>query len=304
MNYKHLQYFHAVATGGSIARAAQRLNVTPQAISTQLGLLETRFGAPLFRKKGRGLELTEAGKVALQYTERIFDLGNELEQTMRRGAAPVPETLRVGICDIVPKTVAFRLLRPAREAGMAMRLICREDRFDALMVELAAHRLDMVLADRGPAPGGTVRAYTHVLGSSSLSVLGHPQLCRAWRGTFPARLHEAPFLLPGPEAAVHGPLRGWFEERGLRPVIVGEFDDGALLKAFARAGAGFMAAPTAVAAVVGQEYALEQVGVIDTIVEQFYAMTVERQLDHPAIKRILDRAGTVFADISSNSAQG
>lgn len=297
MNYKHLQYFHAVATGGSIARAAQRLHVTAQAISTQLGLLEDQFGAPLFRKKGRGLELTEAGKIALQYSERIFDLGNELEQTMRRGAAPVPETLRVGICDIVPKTVAFRLLVPAREAGLAMRLICREGRFDALMVELAAHRLDLVLADRGAAPGGAVRAFTHLLGSSSLTVLGHPQLCRAWRGPFPACLDEAPFLLPGPEAAVRSQLQGWFEERRLRPIIVGEFDDGALLKAFARAGAGFMAAPTAVASVVGEEYALDKVGVIENVAEQFYAMTVERQRDHPAIRRILEQAGTVFAHI-------
>ena len=295
MNYKHLQYFHAVATSGSIARAAQELHVTAQAISTQLGLLEERFGAPLFRKKGRGLELTDAGRIALQYTERIFDLGNELEQTMRRGAGPVPETLRVGICDIVPKTIAFRLLQPAREAGMAMRLICREGRFDGLMAELAAHRLDLVLADRGLAPGGAVRGYTHLLGSTTLSVLGHPRLCRAWSGAFPARLHEAPFLLPGVEAAVRSQLQGWFEEQGLRPIVVGEFDDGALLKAFARAGTGFIVVPTAVAAAVAAEHGLEAVGVIASIAEQFHAVTVERQLDHPAVKRILQRAGDVFA---------
>lgn len=295
MNYKHLQYFHAVAVDGSIARAAERMHVTAQAISTQLGLLEEQFGAPLFKKKGRGLELTDAGKVALRYTERIFDLGNELEQTMRRGTAPVPETLRVGICDIVPKTIAFRLLRPAREAGMAMRLICREGHFDALMVDLAAHRLDLVLADRGLAPGGAIRGYTHLLGSSSLTVLGHPQLCRAWSGAFPACLREAPFLVPGPDAAVRTQLQGWFEEHDLRPVVVGEFDDGALLKAFARSGAGFMIAPSAVAGVVAGEYGLEAVGTIGSIGEQFYAVTVERQLDHPAVRRILDNASRVFA---------
>ena len=294
INYKHLQYFHAVASSGSIARAAQRMHVTAQAISTQVGLLEEQFGAPLFRKKGRGLELTEAGKVALQYTERIFDLGNELEQTMRRGGAPVPETLRVGICDIVPKTIAFRLLQPAREAGMAMRLICREGHFDALMVELAAHRLDLVLADRGLAPGGAIRGHTHLLGTSSLSVLGQPQLCRGWSGAFPACLRGAPFLLPGPDAAVRTQLQGWFEEHALRPVVVGEFDDGALLKAFARAGAGFMVAPSAVAGVVQEEYALEAAGLISSIAEQFYAVTVERQLDHPAVRRILENAARVF----------
>jgi LysR family transcriptional activator of nhaA len=295
MNYKHLQYFHAVATSGSIARAAAELHVTAQAISTQLGLLEERFGTSLFRKKGRGLELTEGGKIVLQYTGRIFDLGNELEQTMRRGAAPMPETLRVGICDIVPKTIAFRLLQPAREAGMAMRLICREGRFDELMVELAAHRLDLVLADRGPAPGGTIRAYSHLLGSTSLSVLGHPYLCRAWSGGFPDRLREAPFLLPGLEAAVRSQLQAWFDEHDLRPIVVGEFDDGALLKAFARAGAGFMLAPSAVAATIAVEYGLEQLGVVGSIAEQFHAVTVERQLDHPAVKRILEQASSVFA---------
>ena len=294
MNYKHLQYFHAVASGGSIARAAQELHVTAQAISTQLGLLEERFGTPLFRKKGRGLELTDAGRVALEYSARIFDLGNELEQTMRRGASRVPETLRVGICDIVPKTIAFRLLQPAREAGMAMRLICREGRFDDLLVELAAHRLDLVLADRELAPGTAVRACSHLLGSTTLSVQGHPRLCQAWSGGFPARLREAPFLLPGVEAAVHSRLQGWFDEHGLRPIVVGEFDDGALLKAFARAGAGFVVVPTVVAAVVAAEYGLEQVGVIDGIAEQFHAVTVERQLDYPAVKRILQRAGDVF----------
>lgn len=294
INYKHLQYFHAVATSGSVARAAQRMHVTAQAISTQLGLLEDGFGAPLFRKQGRGLELTEAGKVALQYTERIFDLGNELEQTMRRGGAPVPETLRVGICDIVPKTIAFRLLQPAREAGMAMRLICREGHFDALLGELAAHRLDLVLADRGLAPGGAIRGYNHLLGTSSVTILGHPRLRQAWGGDFPACLHEAPFLLPGPEASVRTQLQGWFEEHALRPIVVGEFDDGALLKAFARAGAGFMAAPSAVAGVVGKEYGLEAVGSIASIAEQFYALTVERQLDHPAVRRILENAPKVF----------
>jgi LysR family transcriptional activator of nhaA len=298
MNYKHLQYFHAVATCGSIARAADQLHVTAQAISTQLGLLEERFGAPLFRKKGRGLELTDAGKTVLEYTGRIFDLGNELEQTMRRGGAPVPETLRVGICDIVPKTIAFRLLQPAREAGMAMRLICREGRFDELMLELVAHRLDLVLADRGPAPGGAIRAYSHLLGSTSLSVLGHPQLCAAWSGGFPERLREAPFLLPGLEAAVRSQLQAWFDEHALRPIVVGEFDDGALLKAFARAGAGFMLAPTAVAATVAAEYGLETVGIIGSIAEQFHAVTVERQLDHPAVRRILQHAGGIFGGSS------
>jgi len=295
INYKHLQYFYVVATSGTVAAAAQRLHVSAQAISGQVQLLEEQFGEALFRKKGRLLELTEAGKTVLLYAERIFDLGNELEQTVRRGLFRTPETLRVGVCDVIPKTMAFRLLQPARDAGLAMRLVCREGGLDALMLELSAHRLDLVLADRGLPPGSAIRGHTHLLGSSTLAVLGHPDLCAAWDGAFPARLKGAPFLLPGLDAAVHSQLQAWFELQGLHPIVVGEFDDGALLNSFARAGAGFMAAPGVLADAIGVEYGLVRIGTIDSIVEQYHAVTVERRVDHPAVRRILEGAGAVFA---------
>jgi len=299
INYKHLQYFYTVATTGTVAAAAARLHVSAQAISTQLQLLEEQFGEALFRKKGRLLELTDAGKTVLLYAERIFDLGNELEQNVRRGLFRAPETLRVGVCDMIPKTMAFRLLRPAHDAGLAMRLVCREGGFDALMLELGAHRLDLVIADRGLPPGSTLRGHTHLLGSSTLTVLGRPDLCAAWDGPFPQRLKGSPFLLPGLEAAVHSPLQAWFDLHGLRPIVVGEFDDGALLNAFARAGTGFIAAPSVLAPDICAEYGLAPVGTIDAIVEQFHAVTVERRIDHPAVRRILEGAGVVFAGAPS-----
>ena len=295
INYKHLQYFYTVATSGTVAAAAARLHVSAQAISTQLQLLEEQFGEALFRKKGRVLELTDAGKTVLLYAERIFDLGNELEQNVRRGLFRAPETLRVGVCDMIPKTMAFRLLQPAHDAGLAMRLVCREGGFNALMQELGAHRLDLVIADRGLPPGSALRGHTHLLGSSMLTVLGHPDLCASRDGPFPQSLKGAPFLLPGVEAAVHSRLQAWFELHGLRPIVVGEFDDGALLNAFARAGTGFIAAPTVLAAAICAEYGLCPVGTIDSIVEQFHAVTVERRIDHPAVRRILEGAGGVFA---------
>ncbi|TQK08054.1 LysR family transcriptional regulator [Herbaspirillum sp. SJZ107] len=295
INYKHLQYFYTVATSGTVAAAAARLHVSAQAISTQLQLLEDQFGEALFRKKGRVLELTDAGKTVLLYAERIFDLGNELEQNVRRGLFRAPETLRVGVCDMIPKTMAFRLLQPAHDAGLAMRLVCREGGFDALMLELGAHRLDLVIADRGLPPGSPLRGHTHLLGSSTLTVLGHPDLCAARDGLFPQCLKGAPFLLPGVEAAVHSRLQAWFERHGLRPIVVGEFDDGALLNAFARAGTGFIAAPTVLAAAICAEYGLRPLGTVDSIVEQFHAVTVERRIDHPAVRRILEGAGSVFA---------
>ena len=301
INYKHLHYFHTVATHGTVARAAEQLHVTAQAISMQLQVLENQLGEALFQKKGRGLELTEAGKTVLRYTEQIFDLGNELEQAVRRGKFAA-ETLRIGICDMIAKTMVFRLLRPAQGAGLGMRLICSEGRFDDLMIALTAHKLDLVIADQGLPPGGAVRGFTHLLGSSTLTVMGHPDLCTTWPGPFPQRLKHAPFLLPGQDAAIHSQLNSWFEVNDLRPIAVGEFDDGALLKSFARAGSGFMVAPTVLADIVCQENGLQAIGTIDTIVEHFYAVSVERRERHPAVRRILDGADAVFGRSGTASA--
>lgn len=295
LNYKHLLYFHAVATQGTVARAAQQLHVSAQAISMQLQLLEEQVGEELLQKQGRLLHLTEAGKTVLHYASRIFDLGNELEQAVRRGVLAGQETLRVGICDIIPKAMAFRLLQPARAAGMAMHLICREGRFEDLLLDLGAHRLDLVLSDRALPPGGALRGHSSLLGASGLAVLAHPDLCRAWPGTFPASLRLAPFLLPGSEATVRSQLDAWFDAHDLRPIVMGEFDDGALLKAFARAGDGFIVAPQVLVREVCDEYGLQQVGTIDTVVEQFYAVSVERAYDHPAVRRILEGAAAIFA---------
>lgn len=294
INYKHLHYFHAVATQGTVARAAEQLYVTAQAISMQLQVLENQLGEELFQKKGRVLELTEAGKTVLRYTEQIFDLGNELEQAVRRGVFKGEETLRVGVGDMIAKTLVFRLLQPAREAGLAMRLICREGRFEDLVLDLTAHKLDLVISDQGLPTGGAVRGFTRLLGSSTLTVFGHPDLCRDWPGAFPRRLRNAPFLLPGQDAAIHSQLQSWFETQDLRPITVGEFDDGALLKSFACAGAGFMVAPTVLADTIVAENGLVAVGTIGSIVEHFYAVSVERREEHPAVRRILDAAGGVF----------
>ena len=294
INYKHLHYFHVVAGLGTVTRAAAQLHVSAQAISMQLQLLEEQLGEELFKKKGRMLELTEAGLTVQRYTEQIFNLGNELEQAVRRGGFAQAETLRIGICDMIAKTMAYRLLQPARHAGLAMRLICREGRFDDLMLDLTAHRLDLVISDQGLPTGGAIRGHTHLLGSSTLTVLGHPSLCEAWPGSFPHRLRNAPFLLPGQDAAIHSQLGSWFETHDLKPIAVGEFDDGALLKSFARAGTGFMVAPTVLSAIVEAENGLQAVGTIDGIVEHFYAVSVARREHHPAVRRILDNAGSIF----------
>ena len=176
-----------------------------------------------------------------------------------------------------------------------MHLVCREGRFADLIDDLSAHRLDLLISDRALPPGGAVRGHTHLLGSSSVTMLAHPDVCRRWEGAFPVCLNGAPFLMPGADAALHSQLKAWFDVHGLRPIVVGEFDDGALLASFAGAGAGFMAAPTVLAGALCAQYGLEQGGVIDAIVEQIYAVTAERQVHHPALRRILERCANAFA---------
>ena len=265
---------------------------TPQSISGQLRELEENLGVELFRRVGRGLELSEAGRRILGYAEQIFSLGDELVEALREQRARKSLPFRVGVADSVPKLVAYRLVEPALALEEPVQLICREGRLASLLAELAVHRLDLVIADRPMPTNLNVRGYNHFLGESGLSVFGAPGLV-AGQGDFPALLDGAPFLLPGEDVAVRPRLIQWLEGRGLRPRVVGEFDDSALLKAFGQAGAGFFVAPTAIADYVASHYGVRAVGRIDEVMEQLYAITTERRLTHPAIVAIRDTAQNV-----------
>ncbi len=282
LNYKHLRYFWAVAKSGSIARASAQLHVTPQSISGQLGDLEASLGAKLFQRAGRGLEVTDTGRRILGYAEEIFTLGDELLEVARDKNATAALPFCIGVADSVPKSVTYRVVEPVLHMEEPVRLICREGRLVSLLAELAVHRLDMVIADRPMPTDINVRAYNHRLGSSELSVFGAASVVRTLKGTFPASLHNAPFLLPGESARIRPLLEQWFESQHVRPHIVGEFDDGALLKAFGRGGAGLFVAPTAIADDVCRQYGVLIIGRIETVVEELYAITTERRLQHPA----------------------
>lgn len=286
LNYKHLRYFWAVAKSGSIARAGEQLNLTPQSISGQLRELEESFGVDLFRRAGRGLELTESGRRILSYAEEIFALGNELLEVVRDHSAEKKLPFVVGISESVPKSVAYRLVEPALRLKEPIQLICRESRLTALLGELAVHQLDMVIADRPMPANLNVRGYSHLLGESDLSVFGTPALVATLSGRFPASLNGMPFLIPGEDVAIRPRLEQWFETLKLHPRIVGEFDDSALLKAFGQAGAGIFVAPTAIADYVCTQYRVCAIGRIETIKEQYFAITTERRLTHPAIVAI------------------
>lgn len=271
-------------------RASEQLHLTPQAISGQLRLLESALDADLFRKAGRHLELTEMGRMVLSYADEIFSLGKELQAAVNNGPVGLPQEFRVGVGDMVPKTIAFHLLQPALASGIPMRLVCREGRLIELLGELAIHRLDMVIADRPMPPEANVKGFNHFLGESSVSIFGTPTLSAIWAGEFPSRLNGAPFLMPGPDAAIRPRLSAWLEQQKVRPRIAAEFDDGALLKAFGKSGTGFFAAPTVLAAEICNEYGVEALGEITQLTEQFYAISVERQLRHPAVVAVTERA--------------
>ncbi len=286
LNFKHLRYFWMVAKTGSIARAAEQLHLTPQSISGQLGEFDDALGVKLFRRAGRNLELTDAGRRILSYAEEIFTIGDELLEVLRDQKAVKSLPFRVGIADSVSKSVAYRLVEPALHLGEPVRLVCREGRLTPLLAELAVHRLDMIIADRPMPANLNVRGYSHLLGESGVTVFGTPRLAKERAGHFPALLDNAPLLLPGEDVAIRQRLIHWLEAKHLRPHIVGEFDDSALMKAFGQAGAGLFVAPTAIVDHVCEQYKVVELGRIDTVVEQVYAITTERRITHPAIVAI------------------
>ena len=293
MNLRHLRNFWTVARMGGVARAAERLDLTPQTVSGQVRQLEEDLGVALFRPAGRGLELTEAGRMALSYADEILQLGDEMKSALvSRQRQPLP-VLRVGIADVLPKTIAYRLLAPVGQLPDPIRLVCREGRIDMLLAELALHRLDLVLADR-PLPSGlAIRGYSHKLGESGLAFFGVTQLNPGAR-TFPALLDEAPLLLPGVEAATRGHIDRWLSDQRLSPRIVGEFDDGALMKAFGQAGVGYFPAPALLAEEICARYGVECVGASNEMTEAFWAISVERRVNHPAIKVVIEAARRLF----------
>jgi LysR family transcriptional activator of nhaA len=290
LNYKHLHYFLSVARAGGVARAAERLHLTPQTLSGQISQFEERLGVALFQRVGRRLELTEAGKLALSYSEEIFQTGAELEDLLKNGAEERFITFRVGIADVVSKFIAYRLLAPVLSQPEPVRLICHEDRFDRLLADLAIHRLDMVLADRPMPPGMEIKGYSHPLGETGVAFMAAPALAARLPGGFPDCLDGAPLLLPGRDTALHGTLPRWLSRQEKRAHIVGEFDDSALMKAFGEAGAGVFPTPAASVPDVVAHYQVVSLGETNEIRERFFLISAERRLTHPAARAVSEHA--------------
>ena len=286
LNYKHLHYFWVVAKCGGIGRASEQLHLTPQTVSGQLSLLEETLGYRLFDRIGRRLELNDAGRMVFSYADEIFSLGEELEDALRHRPGERPLQFTVGVADSVQKSIAYMLLEPALKLPETLRIVCREGKLSNLLAGLAIQSLDLVIAD-GPMPANSnVRGYNHLLGECGVVFLGTPALAKQYRKGFPASLDGAPFLLPGEDSALRPRLLRWFDKEHIHPRIVGEFDDGALLKEFGEAGTGVFAAPSLVAAQIRRQYGVLEVGRSSTVIEQFYAISIERRITHPAVVAI------------------
>lgn len=300
MNYKHLHYFWIVAKAGGIQRAADQLHTTPQTLSGQIKLLESRLGKPLFAKRGRHLELTEMGHMALAYADEIFSLGAELEQAIRaENPAGRGIEFRIGVADALPKSIAYKLVEPALNLGEPVRLVCREGKLDPLLTELAAHRLDLVLADTTVPPHLSIKAFSHKLGRSGQSFFASPALARQINqsgAVFPDCLEGMPLLLQGEDSGVKLRMENWLASQGVTPRVVGVFDDSALMKAFGREGTGVFPSPTVIEAEVAAQFGVEPIGQTEAVWQDFYAISVERRITHPCVRAISDSArGELFA---------
>jgi LysR family transcriptional activator of nhaA len=289
LNYHHLHYFWVVARTGSIARASQELRLSQPTISNQLKTLEASLGHPLLERRGRGLVLTDVGRTVQRYADEIFRTGRELQQALK--GVPTRERIpfAVGVADVIPKLVAERMLQFAVDAVKDLRLVCREGPLPALLASLALHELDVVLSD-SPAPESVrVKAFGHLLAESGVVFLAAPRLAHLRKG-FPGSLSGAPVLLPAAGTALRQGLETWFAAREVEPVVAGEFDDGALLKAFGARGMGVFPAPAMIEKEVCVQYGVAAVGRTEEVRERFYALTVERRLRHPAVVAIAGAA--------------
>lgn len=290
VNYHHLLYFRTVAREGSITRASKVLLLAQPTISGQIRALEDTLGEKLFARQGRNLVLTEFGRIVYRYADEIFSLGQEMTDVLKGRPSGRPMRLSVGIADLLPKLVIYRILAPACELPEPVQLVCHEDKPEQLVTALQMHGLDLVLTDAPIVPGGRVKVYNHLLGSSSISVFGLPDTAAKLRKKFPQSLDGAAMLLPLENSLLRRSLDHWFSQNEIRPKLVAEFQDSALLKTFGSSGAGLFFAPTVVEKDVRNTYKVAVVGRIEDVQERFYAVSVERRFKNPAVNMILELA--------------
>ncbi len=289
LNYHHLLYFWTVVRAGSIQKASEELRISAPAISAQLKLLEEQLGEKLFARNGRRLELTEMGRTVFSYAEDIFTLGREMLDVVKNRPIGRPLRLDVGVVDVMPKVVVQKLLEPALHLRQMVRIVCREANSDQLLARLATHELDVVLSDSPVDPAVRIRAYSHLLGECGVMFVAGSKLAARYRRKFPQSLDGAPMFLPTDNTALRRNLQFWFEKKRIRPLVLGEFEDYALLRAFGETGAGIFPLPSVIE-FPGPRRGMGRIGLTNEVRTQFYAISAERKLQHPAVIAIRNAA--------------
>ena len=294
LNHHHLFHFWTVVREGGVTRASEKLHVSQPTVSGQLRELQEALGEKLLARSGRSVVLTDVGRTVYRYADEIFALGRELQQAVK-GRVTHPARLAVGVALVVPKLVAYQMLEPALHLPEPVQLDCVHERPERLVAELALYTLDLVLADSPAPPNVKIRAYSHLLGECGVSVFGTEAMAARYRRRFPASLDGAPFLLPSSDSGLRLSLEEWFRKSGIRPRVVGTFEDNALIDAFGQAGAGLFAMPSAIDEEVRRQYRVRLLGHLGAVRQRFYAITVERKLRNPAVIAISERARALFA---------
>lgn len=297
LNYHHLRYFWTVARKGGVRKAAEELHVSQPSISAQLRLLEESLGQKLFRRSGRNLVLTETGQLVLNYADEIFSAGRELMNAVKQRPGKHPVRVNIGLTDAFPKLIAFQILRAAFRFEAAVHMICREGEIGPLVSHLQAHRLDIVLADEPASSTLKAKTFNHKLGRSGVTFCAVPPLAATLRRNFPKSLDGAPALLPTQNMGMRAALETWFDSKGIRPRVVGEFEDSALMEVCSTGGRGFTAVHTVVDRAALKHYGLRVIARVDECGTDFYAITAERRVKHPAAVAITEHAySSVFAE--------
>ena len=295
LNYQHLLYFWAVVREGSLTKACKELNLSAPTVSAQLRTFEERLGEKLLIKSGRTLVPTDVGRMVFSYADDIFGLGRDLLNALAHRPTQRRMRLVVGIDDVLPKEIAQRLVEAALNMGQPAQLACREGTLEYLLTALRSHEIDVVLSDSPVTPSLNHRAYNHLLGTCGITWMAAPTMAQTLRHGFPKSLHETPMLLPTSDTAIRRSLDQWLDRQGVQPLIVGEFEDYGLLRQFARAGHGVAPVPDALTEQFRKESALAVVGTAHRVQGQFYAISMERKITHPAVLAICHQASRVFS---------
>lgn len=290
LNYNHLYYFYRVALDGGVTAASRNLHLTPQTVSGQISSLEQQIGFPLFERAGKKMVLTRRGLMVFGYAEDIFHLGDELKGMLKQPEFTERLAVSIGVLDVIPKTLAYTLIKPLMALPSAVKLTCREGDLNYLLAELALNKLDLVLSDRPIPPGSRLRVYNHPLVETEIALFATESNAQKYREGFPSSLQGAPFLMPNVQTMLNQILLGWFDQIDVHPMVIAEFDDSALAKAFAQAGLGILAAPWVIHNELQQQFGLHSIGLLANVKMQFYGISPHKKIKHPGVMAILDES--------------